>query len=133
MANKARNLAKAPANGPTHAVGNGELTQLLRLLDTVERSGINSVRKLKMFIKFAQNEGISMSELAGRARTRTYTEIQQAVIELSAGRYNAIKTPNLITLGHSQSEKPGHGRRKPIKLTPKGRRLFSRISEFCTR
>ena len=100
------------------------------LMDTVERAGINSVRKLRYFLEFAENEGKSMAELAGRAKTQQYNEIQQAVIELSVGRYNAQMSPNLVKLGSQQSTRPGSGRRKPIKLTPKGRRLYKKIGDF---
>ncbi len=100
------------------------------LMATAERAGINSIRKLRYFIEFADNQGKSMAELAGKAKTQEYNEIQQAVIELSVGRYNARKAPNLIQLGTQQTRKPGTGRRKPIKLTAKGRRLYARIEAF---
>ena len=72
-----------------------------------------------------------MAELAGRAKTKDYNEIQQAVIELSVGRYNAAIAPQLIRLGDQKTARPGTGRRKPIKLTPKGRRLYRKIDDYC--
>ena len=104
-----------------------DLQEFVGLLDAIEKAGINSVRKLKMFIKFGDNQGKSMSELAGRAKTPEYTEVQQAVIELSVGRYNALMSPKLVQLGSPKTAKPGFGRRKPIKLTARGQRLFDRI------
>lgn len=101
------------------------------LMETAEKAGINSVRKLRYFMEFADSEGKSMAELAGRAKTQQYNEIQQAVIELSVGRYNALQAPNLVQLGNQKTAKPGTGRRKPIKLTAKGRRLHARIEAFC--
>jgi len=103
----------------------------VRLLETTEKAGINSLRKLRYFIVFANNEGKSMAELAGRAKTRDYNEIQQAVIELSVGRYNASMAPDLIRLGDQKTTRPGTGRRKPIRLTAKGRRLYRKIDDFC--
>ena len=102
-----------------------------KLLESTERAGINSLRKLRYFIFFAHNEGKSMAELAGRAKTRDYNEIQQAVIELSIGRHNAAVAPGLVQLGEQKTAKPGSGRRKPIRLTAKGRRLYRRIDGFC--
>ena len=103
------------------------------LMATAEKAGINSVRKLRYFMEFADNQGKSMAELAGRAKTQEYNEIQQAVIELSVGRYNALKAPDLVQLGSQKTAKPGTGRRKPIKLTAKGKRLHSKIEAFCTK
>ena len=103
---------------------------LQTLLDAVDRAGVNSVRKLKYFLMFADNEGRSMAELAGRAKSGEYNDIQQAVIELSTGRRGAKIAPELIRLGDRASDQPGHGRRKPILLTPKGRRLLKRLSAF---
>ena len=80
------------------AVMDKGLDDSVGLLDAVERAGINSIRKLKMFIKFGENEGMSMAELVGRARTPEYTEVQRAVIELSTGRYNAVMSPKLVQL-----------------------------------
>ena len=105
----------------------------VRLLESTEKAGINSLRKLRYFIVFANNEGKSMAELAGRAKTRDYNEIQQAVIELSVGRYNASTAPHLIRLGDQQTARPGTGRRKPIRLTAKGRRLYTKIDDYCQR
>ena len=105
--------------------------EFLKLLERTERAGINSLRKLRYFILFAHNEGKSMAELAGRAKTRDYNEIQQAVIELSVGRHNASMAPRLVQLGKQKTAKPGSGRRKPIHLTAKGRRLYRRIDAFC--
>ena len=101
------------------------------LMETAENAGINSIRKLRYFIEFADNQGKSMAELAGKAKTQKYNEIQQAVIELSVGRYNALEAPNLLQLGSQKTAKPGAGRRKPIKLTAKGRRLHAKIESFC--
>lgn len=103
---------------------------LQTLLGSVERSGINSLRKLKYFLIFAENQGRSMAELAGRAKSADYNDIQQAVIELSTGRRGAKQAPELISLGARASETPGHGRRKPIELTAKGRRLYKRLNDF---
>jgi hypothetical protein len=108
-----------------------DLQEFVALLDAVEKAGINSVRKLKMFIKFGSNQGKSMSELAGRAKTPEYTEVQQAVIELSVGRYNALMSPKLVVLGSQKTAKPGYGRRKPIKLSARGQRLYDRVAGFC--
>ncbi len=105
--------------------------EFLKLLERTERAGINSLRKLRYFLLFAHNEGRSMAELAGRAKTRDYNEIQQAVIELSVGRHNANVAPGLVQLGMQKTARPGSGRRKPIRLTPKGRRLYRRIDAFC--
>ena len=88
-----------------------DLQEFVALLDAVEKAGINSVRKLKMFIKFGSNQGKSMSELAGRAKTPEYTEVQQAVIELSVGRYNALMSPKLVVLGRSSQARPNMGDR----------------------
>ena len=107
------------------------LKHFVNLLSATERSGINSLRKLRYFILFADNEGRSMAELAGAAKTSEYNEIQQAVIELSSGRYRSVTAPGLIRLGDSKISGGGSGRRKPIHLTPKGRRLYRRISEYC--
>ena len=107
-----------------------DLQEFVALLDAVEKAGINSVRKLKMFIKFGSSQGKSMSELAGRAKTPEYTEVQQAVIELSVGRYNALMSPKLVTLGSQKSAKPGYGRRKPIKLSARGQRLYDKVAGF---
>ena len=112
---------------------NKGMEDFVALLDTAEKAGINSIRKLRYFVDFADNQGKSMAELAGKAKTQEYNEIQQAVIELSVGRYNALKTPNLITLGSQKTAKPGSGRRKPIRLTPKGKRLHEKIEAFCAR
>jgi hypothetical protein len=106
--------------------------ELVELIEATEKAGINSLRKLKYFILFANNEGKSMAELAGRAKTKDYNEIQQAVIELSVGRYHAATAPQLIRLGDQKTTRPGTGRRKPIRLTPKGRRLFRKIDSYCT-
>lgn len=103
---------------------------LLLLADAVEKAGINSLRKLRYFIVFADNEGKSMAELAGRAKTPAYNDIQQAVIELSVGRHNAVTAPQLIRLGRQKTSTPGSGRRKPIRLTAKGKRLYRRLSRF---
>ncbi|MEM8765934.1 MAG: hypothetical protein AAGE43_00700 [Pseudomonadota bacterium] len=105
--------------------------EFLKLLERTEQAGINSLRKLRYFLLFAHNEGKSMAELAGRAKTRDYNEIQQAVIELSVGRHNANVAPELVQLGVQKTARPGSGRRKPIRLTPKGRRLYRRIDAFC--
>ncbi len=110
-----------------------DMESFLKLMETAEKAGINSVRKLRYFIEFANNEGKSMAELAGRAKTQKYNEIQQAVIELSVGRYNALVAPNLVHLGSQRTAKPGSGRRKPIRLTAKGRRLYRKIGEYCER
>ena len=109
-----------------------DVEDLLKLMEAVERSGVNSIRKLRYFIEFANNQGKSMAELAGRAKTPRYNEVQQAVIELSAGRYNAAKAPELISLEEPRrSNGEAAGRRKPLKLTTKGRRLYRKIEEFC--
>lgn len=100
------------------------------MLDGIEDSGINSIRKLKYFLVFAENEGRSMAELAGRAKSADYNDIQQAVIELSTGRRGAKQAPGLVCLGARTSDQPGHGRRKPIELTAKGRRLHKRLASF---
>ncbi len=105
----------------------------VKLLESAEKAGINSVRKLRYFIDFANNEGKSMAELAGKAKTQEYNEIQQAIIELSVGRYNALMSPNLIQLGTQKSKKPGAGRRKPIKLTAKGRRFYQKLDSYCAK
>ena len=104
---------------------------LVKLMETAEKAGVNSIRKLRYFIQFANNEGKSMAELAGRAKTHEYNEIQQALIELSVGRYNALTSPNLVNLGTQKTARPGSGRRKPIKLTPKGKRLYDKIDLYC--
>jgi hypothetical protein len=109
-----------------------DIDALLGLLQATERLGINSLRKLRYFIVFANNEGKSMAELAGKAKTRDYNEIQQAVIELSIGRYSATTAPELIRLGNQKTEKPGSGRRKPIRLTARGRRLYRKIEAYCS-
>ena len=119
------------ADSPDSASDPANVDALLSLLQTTERVGINSLRKLRYFIVFANNEGKSMAELAGKAKTRDYSEIQQAVIELSIGRYSATRAPELIRLGTQKSEKPGSGRRKPIRLTAKGRRLYRKIESYC--
>ena len=119
-----------PKTRKPQAPKNGTI-EFLKLLEGTERAGINSLRKLRYFILFAHNEGKSMAELAGRAKTRDYNEIQQAVIELSVGRYNASTAPGLVQLGAQKTERPGSGRRKPIRLTAKGRRLYKRIDAFC--
>jgi hypothetical protein len=113
------------------ALASGDTRAFMKLLDTTEKAGINSLRKLRYFIVFANNEGKSMAELAGRAKTRDYNEIQQAVIELSVGRYNAAMAPELIRLGSQKTSRPGTGRRKPIQLTAKGRRLYKKIDDYC--
>ena len=105
----------------------------VKLLESVEKAGINSVRKLRYFIEFANNEGKSMAELAGKAKTQEYNEIQQTIIELSIGRYNALMSPNLVQLGSQKSAKPGAGRRKPIKLSAKGRRLYQKLDHYCAK
>ena len=107
------------------------LAEFVSLLSATEQAGINSLRKLRYFITFANNEGKSMAELAGKAKTQDYNEIQQAVIELSAGRYHATISPDLIKLGAQLSPRPGSGRRKPIRLTPKGKRLYRKIDAYC--
>jgi hypothetical protein len=117
-----------PTPGPTPP----PTADFVRLLETTEKAGINSLRKLRYFIVFANNEGKSMAELAGRAKTPDYNDTQQAVIELSVGRYNAAVSPKLIRLGEQKTARPGSGRRKPIHLTAKGRRLYQKIDEFCT-
>lgn len=117
-----------PPSNPADAAGVGEL---LKLLEAAEKAGVNSLRKLRYFILFANSEGKSMAELAGRAKTRDYNEIQQAVIELSVGRYNAARAPQLVQLDEQQTARPGSGRRKPIRLTAKGRRLYRKIGGFC--
>ena len=61
---------------------NKGMEDLLGLMQTAEKAGINSIRKLLYFIEFADNQGKSMAELAGKAKTQEYNEIQQAVIEL---------------------------------------------------
>jgi hypothetical protein len=109
------------------------MEDFVALMETAEKAGINSVRKLRYFIEFADNQGKSMAELAGKAKTPEYNEIQQAVIELSVGRYNALQAPNLVQLGSQKTAKPGTGRRKPIKLTPKGKRLQAKIEAFCAK
>ncbi len=110
---------------------NKGMEDLLGLMQTAEKAGINSIRKLRYFIEFADNQGKSMAELAGKAKTQEYNEIQQAVIELSTGRYNAIMAPNLVALGSQKTTRPGTGRRKPIKLTAKGKRLHEKVVAFC--
>ena len=105
----------------------------VKLLESAEKAGVNSIRKLRYFIEFADNEGKSMAELAGKAKTQEYNEIQQAIIELSVGRYNALMSPNLVQLGSQKSAKPGAGRRKPIKLTGKGRRLYQKLDSYCAK
>jgi len=106
---------------------------LVKLMETAEKAGVNSIRKLRYFIQFADNEGKSMAELAGKAKTQEYNEIQQAVIELSVGRYNALTSPNLVNLGNQKTAKPGSGRRKPIRLTSKGKRLYDKIDGYCAK
>ncbi|MEJ2089686.1 MAG: hypothetical protein P8Y69_14680 [Gammaproteobacteria bacterium] len=113
------------------ALQSSHTREFVKLMEATERAGINSLRKLKYFIIFANNEGKSMAELAGRAKTKSYNEIQQAVIELSVGRYNATAAPHLIRLGGQKSTRPGAGRRKPIRLTAKGRRLYRKIDDYC--
>ena len=108
------------------------MEDFLALLGATEKAGINSLRKLRYFIIFASNEGLSMAELAGKAKTRDYNEIQQAVIELSIGRHSASLAPGLIRLGHQRTSAPGSGRRKPIRLTAKGRRLYNRLEACCS-
>ena len=118
-----RPSSRTPASG---------MEEFVSLLQETETAGINSLRKLRYFIKFANNEGKSMAELAGRAKTPEYNDIQQAVIELSVGRYNASVAPHLVTLGTQKSSKPGSGRRKPIRLTPRGRRLYRKLDRYCS-
>ena len=110
---------------------NKDVADLIKLVDAAERAGVNSMRKLKYFIQFANSEGMSMAELAGRAKTQKYNEVQQAVIELSAGRYNAEFAPELIRL--EAPRKANAGRRKPLKLTAKGKRLYQKIEQFCAK
>lgn len=112
---------------------NKGMEDFVALMETAEKAGINSIRKLRYFMEFADNQGKSMAELAGKAKTQEYNEIQQAVIELSVGRYNALMAPNLIQLGHQKTAKPGTGRRKPLKLTAKGKRLHQKIEAFCAK
>ncbi len=100
------------------------------LLASIDRAGINSVRKLRYFLLFADHEGKSMAELAGQTKTAEYNDVQQAVIELSTGRHSARFAPALVSLGEASNDKPGSGRRKPIRLTAKGRRLLKRIKGF---
>lgn len=112
---------------------NKGMEEFVSLLESAERAGINSIRKLRYFIEFADNQGKSMAELAGRAKTRRYNDVQQAVIELSVGRYNASAAPDLIRLGSHKTAKPGVGRRKPIRLSPKGKRLYAKLERYCER
>ena len=77
-------------------------------------------------------DGKSMAELAGRAKSQQYNEIQQAVIELSVGRHKAQVAPDLVELGTQEMKEPGSGRRKPILLTAKGRRLYRQIGNYCS-
>jgi len=112
---------------------NRGMEDFVELMETAEKAGINSTRKLRWFLEFADNQGKSMAEMAGKAKTQEYNEIQQAVIELSVGRYNALMSPKLIALGNQKTAKPGSGRRKPIKLTAKGKRLHQKIELFCGR
>jgi hypothetical protein len=110
---------------------NKGMEDFVSLLESVERAGINSIRKLRHFIDFYDNQGKSMAELAGKAQTQEYNEIQQAVIELSVGRHNALIAPDLIQLGGQKTAKPGADRRKPINLTAKGKRLYTKIRAYC--
>jgi hypothetical protein len=112
---------------------NKGMEEFVGLMETAEKAGINSIRKLRYFLEFADSQGKSMAELAGKAKTQQYNEIQQAVIELSVGRYNALMAPNLVQLGSQKTAKPGTGRRKPIKLTAKGKRLHGKIEAYCTK
>ena len=117
---------------PRQATSSPGISEFASLMESAEKAGINSLRKLRYFITFARNEGKSMAELAGKSKTHEYNEIQQAVIELSVGRYNAQSAPNLVQLGRQKTAKPGAGRRKPIRLTAKGRRLYRKIDNYCT-
>ncbi len=112
-------------SAPLTAAERKRLETLATELAAWNDAGIYSIGKLRAFIRLALEEGKTMSEIAGRAATPEYTEVLQAVLDLGPGRSPEKKSgAKLVKTAAMQ----GHGRKRTIALTAKGRRLAKRMS-----
>ena len=98
-----------------------------KVLEDLEKYGVRSVARAKMFLKFAANEGKSMGEIAGSgAQTPPYIEVHQALMALGDGYpHGSGNGPKLVTL----KARKGHGIIRDVKLTARGKRLYERLNK----
>ncbi len=124
---KSRPKSKASSGTDLTAAQRKRLQDLQKEVAHWQRQGVFSLGKLQNFIRLALEEGKSMSEVAGRAATPEYTEVMQAVLDLGEGRANNREgAPKLMKTVAQR----GHGRKRTIVLTAKGRRLRDRLLQL---
>ena len=97
-----------------------------------QKQGIHSLSKLGDLLTLMQSEGLSMSEVAGRAGTNRYNRLMQAVLDLGNGR--AAKRGQAVSpqLVKTVATNTNH-RTRAIALTAKGKRLRHRMLAFASR
>ncbi|MEM7083740.1 MAG: hypothetical protein AAF465_13500 [Pseudomonadota bacterium] len=107
--------------------GNREFTDLHKLLDSLERSGIIKISQLRDFMFFVEHEGKTMAEVAGGSRNQEYARVVQAMLHVGKGRADKeAKGPGLV----ETVTKHGNARDRSIRITPKGKRVFKKLCEY---
>ncbi len=94
-------------------------------LKTLESYGVKSVPRALAFFRFADNQGKTMSEIAGGgAGSAPYVEVHQAMMALGEGYpHGSNNGPKLVTL----KARKGYVGIREITLTARGKRLLERV------
>ena len=98
-------------------------TDVARLMDHLQKSGLRSIQQVKDFLYFAAHEGKSLSEITGKAGTPEYTKMLLRFQDIAQGRAAKGSGPDLLKTVNRR----GHRLIREVRLTPKGRRLLKRL------